>query len=107
VEPPSAEATTVVGTSPADPPESDDPSERPSPSAAEPTPSASSSPPQSSSPSPATGPCTVSMKLVPSCGAWFGGAAYPIHGESFDQALMDFERTIRRPLDVAHYYHRG
>jgi hypothetical protein len=107
VEPPSAEATTVVGHGPTDPPQSDDPSESPSPRASEPTPSASRSPSQSSSPSPAAGPCTVSEKLVPSCGAWFGGAAYPIHGESFDQALMDFERMIRRPLDVAHYYHRG
>lgn len=107
VEPPSAQATTVVGPSPTDAPESDHPSERPSPSTEEPTPSASSSPSQSSSASPTTGPCTVSPKLVPSCGAWFGGAAYPIQGESFDQALMDFERMIRRPLDVAHYYHRG
>jgi hypothetical protein len=106
-EPPPPEATTVVRPSPTDPPRSDGPSGQPSPSASDPRPSDSSSPSQSLSDSPTTGACTVSKKLVPSCGVWFGAAAYPTAGESFDQAIMDFERTVRRPMDIVHYYHRG
>jgi hypothetical protein len=52
---------------------------------------------------PTTG-CTVSAKLVPSCGAWFGAAANPLGSESWDQALPTFESTIGRTVDIAHYY---
>jgi hypothetical protein len=100
-EPPPPEATTVVRPSPTDP----SPSGQSSPSASEPTRSDSSSP--SSPASPTAGACTVSKKLVPSCGVWFGAGAYPVEGKSFDQAIMDVERAVRRPLDIAHYYHRG
>jgi hypothetical protein len=103
-EPPPPEATTVVTPSPTP---TDGPSRYPSPSASEPRPSDSSTPSQSSSASSTSGDCTVSRKLVPSCGVWFGAAAYPLAGESFDQAIVDFERAVRRPIDIAHYYHRG
>jgi hypothetical protein len=41
---------------------------------------------------------------VPSCGAWVGAAANPLGTESWDQALPEFEKTIDRTLDIAHYY---
>lgn len=51
--------------------------------------------------------CTVSEILVPNCGIWFGAAANPLKGESWDQALLNFEQTAERPMDIAHYYKRG
>lgn len=51
--------------------------------------------------------CSVSAILVPSCGLWFGAAANPLKGESWDQALLNFEKTSGRPMDIAHYYKRG
>jgi hypothetical protein len=54
-----------------------------------------------------TQPYTVSSTLVPSRGLWFGVAPNPLHGESWDQALVDFEATIGRRVGIAHYYHRG
>jgi hypothetical protein len=54
---------------------------------------------------PTTAPgCSISAKLVPSCGAFFGAAANPLGSESWDQALTTFESTIGRTLDIAHYY---
>jgi hypothetical protein len=106
-EPPPPEATTVVRPTPTNPHASDDPAGHQSSSPSESKSSDSSSPSQSPSASPTTGACTVSRKLVPSCGVWFGASAYPLAGESFDRAIMDFERTVRRPLDIAHYYQRG
>jgi hypothetical protein len=52
-----------------------------------------------------TGSCTVSAKLVPSCGAWFGVGVNPLHGESYDQALTEFESTTQRTAAIVHYYH--
>ncbi|MDP9395930.1 MAG: DNRLRE domain-containing protein, partial [Actinomycetota bacterium] len=57
--------------------------------------------------SPTSPSCSVSVKLVPSCGAWFGVGATPLYGESYDQAMVDFERTAQRPMDIAHYYTKG
>lgn len=51
--------------------------------------------------------CTVSIKLVPTCGAFFGVAANPYGSESFDQAMVNFENRIGRTVDIAHYYTRG
>lgn len=52
-------------------------------------------------------PYSVSATLVPSRGIWFGVAPNPLHGESWDQALTEFEQTIGRRVGIAHYYHRG
>ena len=49
--------------------------------------------------------CTVSAILVPSCGAWFGVGVNPLHGESYDQALTEFENTTQRTAAIIHYYH--
>jgi hypothetical protein len=49
----------------------------------------------------------VSSILVPSCGVWWGIGANPLHGESWDQALTDFESTQGRLSDLLHYYHVG
>lgn len=51
--------------------------------------------------------CEVSAILVPSCGVWFGAAANPLGSESWDQALLNFEKTAGRDMDIAHYYKRG
>lgn len=62
-----------------------------------------------STPPPAKGSpnCSVTAKLVPSCGAWFGASANPLSGESWDTALENFEETAARPMDIVHYYKRG
>lgn len=51
--------------------------------------------------------CTIGAKLVPTCGAYLGVAANPLAGESYDQAMVNFENTIGRTVDIAHYYMRG
>jgi hypothetical protein len=51
--------------------------------------------------------CTVSAKLVPSCGAWWGVAPASFTATPRAQALHDFERKIGRTVDIYHAYHRG
>ncbi|HZB32966.1 MAG TPA: hypothetical protein VE465_22600 [Streptosporangiaceae bacterium] len=51
--------------------------------------------------------CTVSAKLVPSCGAWWGVAPASFTDTPRTQALHDFERKIGRNVDIYHAYHRG
>ncbi|WP_344311977.1 hypothetical protein [Fodinicola feengrottensis] len=50
--------------------------------------------------------CRVSQTLVPSCGVWWGVAANPLAGESWDQALLAYESRMGRRVDIAHFYHR-
>lgn len=71
-----------------------------------PKPPVTTTPPTAPS-NPSASDCTVSAKLVPSCGAWFGAAANPLAGESWDTALTNFEKTAGRDMDIAHYYKRG
>lgn len=51
--------------------------------------------------------CTVSAKLVPTCGAWFG--VTPVTGNGLDplSAVHAFERKIGRHVDLYHGYHQG
>ncbi|MCI0687601.1 MAG: hypothetical protein L0Y54_10245 [Sporichthyaceae bacterium] len=72
-----------------------------------PNPSPSTTPPGEPTRSGSSGPCSISDKLVPSCGVWWGVAGNPIGGESYDQAMVDVEAELQRPADIAHYYHRG
>jgi hypothetical protein len=51
--------------------------------------------------------CTVSAKLVPSCGAWWGVAPAAFTSTPRTQALHDFESRIGRTVDIYHAYHRG
>ncbi|HEY8456752.1 MAG TPA: hypothetical protein VIL34_14270 [Actinopolymorphaceae bacterium] len=52
--------------------------------------------------------CGYNAKLVPSCGAWWGVAANPlVSGQTWPQALANFENLIRRPVNIAHFYHRA
>ena len=77
------------------------------PSVIAPTPVAS---PTTASPAPDPTPtptCSVSLILVSSCGIWWGAAANPLAGETWDQALATFELTQGRLDDVLHYYHVG
>lgn len=50
---------------------------------------------------------TVSKKLVPTCGAWFGVGVNPYGSESWDQALVNYEATTKRTADIVHYYASG
>jgi hypothetical protein len=58
---------------------------------------------------PAPGPagCTVSPILVPSCGAWWGVGAVPVAGQTWDQAMVDFDSQQGRSSNLLHYYHVG
>ena len=56
---------------------------------------------------PPAGPCPVTAKLVPTCGAWFGVAPTQNGGESYEAAITRFESAVGRPVDVSHYYARG
>ena len=51
--------------------------------------------------------CTVSAKLVPSCGAWWG--VTPVLGARQDPAVAvrAYERKIGRSVDIYHGYHSG
>ncbi len=51
--------------------------------------------------------CTVSAKLVPSCGAWWGVTPTLDHGRTALTATHGFEREIGRSVDLYHGYHRG
>lgn len=51
-------------------------------------------------------PCGVSRTLVPSCGAWWGTAAYVRPGETLDAAMSAAEARLGRSLDIVHNYHR-
>ncbi len=62
---------------------------------------------RASAPTTPTPECTVSRKLVPSCGAWFGVSAVPLGNETFEEAIDGFERQSQRPLDIVHYYATG
>jgi hypothetical protein len=68
-------------------------------------------PPGSSSgawvPAPGSSGCGVSSLLVPSCGAWWGVGAVPVAGQSWDQAMADFDTQQGRSSDLLHYYHVG
>ncbi len=43
------------------------------------------------------GNCRVSAELVPTCGAWLGVGANPYGGESYDQAMVNFEAPSGAP----------
>jgi len=58
-------------------------------------------------PSDSAAECTVTAKLVPTCGRFLGVAAAPQAGESYDQAMINFENRIDRTVDIAHYYTTG
>lgn len=51
--------------------------------------------------------CTVSAKLVPTCGAWWG--VTPVTGTRQDPTgpVHAFEREIGRTVDIYHGYHNG
>src|SRR3954453_13637308 len=56
---------------------------------------------------PSSGKCTVSAKLVPSCGAWWGVTAVTGNRADPTGPVRDFERQIGRPVDIYHGYHVG
>jgi hypothetical protein len=51
--------------------------------------------------------CTVSAKLVPSCGAWWGVTPVINAREDPGTAVRDFERTTGRSVNIYHGYHVG
>jgi carbohydrate binding protein with CBM6 domain/glycosyl hydrolase family 26 len=48
--------------------------------------------------------CTVSSKLVPSCGAWFGAASKPKQGETYEEAIDRIEGPLGRKFDIVQSY---
>lgn len=54
-----------------------------------------------------TAKCTVSAKLVPSCGAWWG--VTPAIGTRQDprDVVREYERRAGRTVDLVHTYHQG
>jgi hypothetical protein len=65
--------------------------------------------PELTQPSSSTGShkCTVSAKLVPSCGAWWGVTPVTTGGQDPAAQVRPFERKIGRPVDIYHGYHSG
>ncbi len=53
----------------------------------------------------AAAPCTVSAKLVPSCGALAGVSTETGPSRTWDQAVTAFEQETGRPADLLHNYH--
>jgi hypothetical protein len=63
-------------------------------------------PGQDRTPAP-NGSCSVSAKLVPSCGRWHGVAPLAHTDTPRPAALADFERRLGAPVDIMHVYHSG
>lgn len=51
--------------------------------------------------------CTVTAKLIPSCGAWWGIAPEIFTGAGSARALARAEERMGRSADILHVYHRG
>jgi len=51
--------------------------------------------------------CTVSSKLVPSCGAWWGVTPVVGGGQDAAASVRAYERQIGRSVDIYHGYHAG
>jgi hypothetical protein len=51
--------------------------------------------------------CTVSVQLVPSCGAWTGVAPGSFTGRPIPKALAAFEDATGTPVDIVHIYTRS
>lgn len=51
--------------------------------------------------------CTVTDKLIPSCGAWWGLAPEIFTGVPVDRALRGAEARMGSRADIVHVYHRG
>ncbi|MET8387063.1 hypothetical protein ABZV14_29105 [Streptosporangium canum] len=54
-----------------------------------------------------SGACEVTVKLIPSCGAWWGIAPEIFTGRRPGRALERAEGRMGRPADIMHVYHRG
>lgn len=51
--------------------------------------------------------CTVTAKLIPSCGAWWGLAPEVFTGLPPSRALQQAEQRMGEAADILHVYHRG
>lgn len=51
--------------------------------------------------------CEVTVRLVPSCGVWWGVAPEVFTGRRPGRALERAEERMGRPADIMHVYHRG
>jgi hypothetical protein len=76
-----------------------------SPSSTTTTSSAPSSSSTTSS-SASSGHCTVSAKLVPTCGELWGVAPGAFTTQVRTAALLDFEKTVGQTMDIFHAYHK-
>ncbi|RIV37791.1 glycoside hydrolase [Micromonospora radicis] len=99
--PPPPSATLPPTAAPTTPPASPSASPTVRPTPARPSPTTTTPPPAGS------GKCgTVSEKLVPSCGAWWGMYS-PTNPATWDhgRAITDVEAQVGRKFDVVHRYH--
>ena len=52
--------------------------------------------------------CTLSEKLVPSCGAWLGASTPSRDGRyNYTAGLIEYEAVTQRTPNILHYYKRG
>lgn len=51
--------------------------------------------------------CTVTGRLIPSCGAWWGIAPEIFTGLDVEQAVASAEKRMGARADIVHVYHRG
>ena len=57
---------------------------------------------------PATPGCTLSDKLVPSCGAWLGASTPSRDGRyNYNAGLIEYEAVAQRTPNIIHFYKRG
>ncbi|MGN6301186.1 MAG: CBM96 family carbohydrate-binding protein [Angustibacter sp.] len=60
----------------------------------------------SSTSQPPTGTCRLDAKLVPSCGMLWGVAPGAYTDQARTDALIDYEKTVNRRMDIFHAYHK-
>lgn len=65
-------------------------------------------PPAAQVPALANQVCTLSAKLVPSCGAWLGASTPSRNGKyDYNSGLIEYEVVAQRTPNIIHYYKRG
>lgn len=60
-----------------------------------------------STPSSEAATCSLSQKLIPSCGVLYGVYSQARSGETAQQAVIRFEREVGAKQRIVHFYHRS
>ncbi len=73
-----------------------------------PAPAPAPTPTPTPDPTPPSSGCTVSSKLVPSCGAWFGTSIPSRDGNyNWSKGLAEYENVAQNVPDILHFYKNG